>query len=212
MTTLLLVRHGQSCANEADRFVGQTDSPLSKLGIIQAQKTAEYIAANYVVDKVYASDLSRAFQTGKATADKFGLEVIPEKDLREIFAGEWEDLSLEELFACGGEAFKVWESNIGRAVCPSGESIAAVQERAARAIDRIIGGNEGKTIVIASHATVIRSLQCLYEGKNLDEMKTVPWVTNASVTVVRCEKGKKILVTVGAAEHLQGMLTGGPLE
>lgn len=202
MTTLLLIRHGESMANKSHMFIGQTDSPLSEFGIAQAEKTAEYIVSNYTVDKVYASDLKRAFRTGKAVADRLGLEVIPVKDLRELNVGIWEMTSFKENYRNGVQFFLDWETNLGRIVCPGGESIEYLQKRASEALVRIAEENDGKTVVVAVHATLIRAVQCLFEGKTLDEMNSVPWVSNASVTTLRYEDGKMSVVSAGCDSHL----------
>lgn len=57
MTILILVRHGESVANRHDKFVGHTDVELQGRLIKQAKKTAQYIAENYKVDKIYSSYL-----------------------------------------------------------------------------------------------------------------------------------------------------------
>ena len=64
MTTLILVRHGQSESNLKHIFCGQTDVKLTEKGHAQAKKTAEYIIKNYKIDKIYSSDLQRAYDTG----------------------------------------------------------------------------------------------------------------------------------------------------
>ena len=63
MTTLLLIRHGQSQANLTRCFAGHLDAPLTQLGQQQAACTAEFVANAYSVDAVYGSDLLRAFDT-----------------------------------------------------------------------------------------------------------------------------------------------------
>lgn len=72
--------------------------------------------------------------------------------------------------------------------------MAEVQERASRALERIAMENDGKTVVVAAHAATIRAVQCLYEGKTLDEIGEIPWVSNASVTVFRYENGEMTVV------------------
>lgn len=203
-TTLLLVRHGQSEANLAGIYVGQTESPLSELGQQQAEATAEYLAENYRIDKVYASDLSRAYVTGKAAADKLGLTVEKDPELREINAGDWEGVPFETLIA-KDEAYRVWRTDIGAAVCPNGESVQELQERIVAAIKRIAEDNKGKTILIATHATPIRALECYCKGKDVTEMQGIPWVSNASVTTVKCEEGRLTLCEVGTDDHLEGI-------
>lgn len=70
MTTLILIRHGESKANRDRIFAGHLDVDLQEKGLKQAKITAEYISKNYLVNRVYSSDLKRAYQTGKCVADK----------------------------------------------------------------------------------------------------------------------------------------------
>ena len=97
MTRLILIRHGFSMANAEDRFAGYSDFPLSDIGHEQARLAAEYLFANEKIDKIYASDLLRAYHTAPPTAEKFGLPVIKEPRLREIYAGRWEGMKFEEI-------------------------------------------------------------------------------------------------------------------
>lgn len=90
MTTVLLIRHGQSVTNVTQVFTGHYDVPLSPLGQEQARRTAAYLQKNFRIDAIYASDLMRAMQTAQPTAAAFGLPICPEPDLREICAGRWE--------------------------------------------------------------------------------------------------------------------------
>ena len=63
MTTVLLIRHGQSVTNVTQVFTGHYDVPLSPLGQEQARRTAAYLQKNFRIDAIYASDLMRAMQT-----------------------------------------------------------------------------------------------------------------------------------------------------
>ena len=70
MTRLILIRHGQSQANTLSVFAGHTDSPLTELGMEQAERTAAYVAENYEIAAVYSSDLCRASAVGEKVAEK----------------------------------------------------------------------------------------------------------------------------------------------
>lgn len=213
MTKFLIIRHGQSQANLDGVFAGHTDTPLTELGRRQAALTAEYIATHctadrvYAADQVYASDLARAFDTAKASADRLGLPVIPEKGLREIFAGEWEGVPFSELQTNGGEPWRVWREDIGRAVCPGGESAVQLQARVVSTLDRIARENETRTVIIGTHATPIRALMCHCMGEPIEFMQKIAWVPNASVTTVLWEDGKFTLECAGYAEHLREHLS-----
>ena len=205
MTTLLLIRHGQSVSNLENYFTGAMDIPLTELGQRQALVTARYILSTYQVDGVYASDLCRAFETGKAVADPLGISLTPDSELREIFAGKWEGMTFDRLAEQFPETYRVWRTNIGLSHPDGGESVAHLQERILNAVTRIAKENEGKTLVIATHATPIRVLQCHCEGKPLDRMHEIPWVSNASVTHVEYDGEQLILRSVGYDAHLEGM-------
>ena len=97
MLTLILVRHGESRANNEKFFAGQLDVELSPLGHKQAEITAKYVADNYNIDKIYSSTLSRAYDTARAISSLTGIKIIPHDELCEINSGEWQGLHFDEL-------------------------------------------------------------------------------------------------------------------
>lgn len=210
MTTLLLIRHGQSMANLEGVFAGNYDAPLTELGYNQAKRTAEFIAENYKVDKVYASDLIRAFETGKCVADKLGLDVIPEPNLREIRAGKWEGILFDKIVSDFPKEYAKWMDDVGNSGCPGGETVKELGERVLGALNSIVKENEGKTVVLATHATPVRVSQTLIGYGNLDAMKDVPWVSNASVTEISYDDGEWKLVKIGQDNHLSDLKTNLP--
>ena len=181
MVNYLMIRHGQSEANLTQCFAGHWDSPATDLGLQQAKLVAEYVAKTYAVDAVYSSDLKRAAAVGEAVAAATGLTMHPDRRLREIDAGQWEGkpfLELVEKFP----SFAVWRNDIGSACCDGGESVAQLQKRILGALEDIAEKHPGQTVVIATHATPIRVTLCHAVGLGLEEMKKVPWVSNASLT------------------------------
>ena len=148
MTTLLLIRHGESRANRDGFFAGQTDVPLEERGLLQAQVTASFLVRSYTVDAVYASDLRRAYDTGKAVAQLLGKPVILEPMLREICAGQWQGMPFDRLVAQYPKEYLVWRTDIGKCQCPDGESVAQLGVRVLEALTRIARENPGKTVVV----------------------------------------------------------------
>ena len=207
MTTILLIRHGETWANREHLFVGFTEAMLTDIGYQQAELTAEYVVQNYKVDKVYASDLKRAYETGKAVADRLGTEVIKEKGMREIFAGAWEDTKFSTLCEQYPEEYNTWLNDVGKARCVDGESVEELGNRVFATLTRIAEENEGKIVVVASHATPIRVTQSLIEQKNLTDMQQIPWVSNASVTEIVYENNEWRMVSVSKDEHLGELRT-----
>ena len=87
---MILVRHGESDANIKKIFAGHLDIDLTNRGYEQAELAAQYIRENYVVDKIYSSDLKRAYNTAKVIAKRFDLPIEALTELREIDAGDWQ--------------------------------------------------------------------------------------------------------------------------
>ena len=205
MTRLIFVRHGQSTANIDGYFAGHVNCSLTDTGLHQARLTAEYIASEFTPDKVYASDLERAFSTGKIIADKCDIEIIPDKGLREIYAGEWQGSTFDQLTQKYKDEYDIWLKDIGNAATDGGESVRELFTRIEETIHKIAKENDGKTLVIATHATPIRVIMCIAQGLPVSKMNTVPWVSNASVTTVDYENGKLKLVESDYHNHLGNM-------
>src|SRR2546421_2092518 len=91
MTTLLLVRHGETDWNADGRLQGHTDRPLSDFGRRQARQLAEELA-NESLEAIYASDLARARETAEIVGKRLGLPVVLEPELREKDWGTGEGL------------------------------------------------------------------------------------------------------------------------
>src|SRR4051794_11585303 len=93
---LFLVRHGETAWNAEARFQGQKDSPLTPLGIAQAESVAAYLIA-HKVSALYSSDLPRTLQTARPIALATGLTILAEPALRERNLGIFEGLTRAEV-------------------------------------------------------------------------------------------------------------------
>ena len=186
MTTLIFVRHGQSESNLAKVFTGQGNTCLTPLGVQQANRTAEYLK-NFPISVIYSSDLTRAMDTAAPTAALHGLEILPDRALREIFAGEWENKPYEELKERFPQSYSAWINDLGRAHPDGGEAVTELYDRVNAEVDRLLQKHRGECIAIFSHATPARALACKWFGYPPEEMAKVPWATNASVSVAEYE-------------------------
>ncbi len=123
MTTVILIRHGESVANRQKVFAGHLDVDLQDKGLEQAKVTARYVADNYKIDKIYASDLLRAYKTATCLGEILHMDVIKDEKLREISAGEWEGKEFDKLVVDYANDYGVWINHIGYATCTGGESV-----------------------------------------------------------------------------------------
>lgn len=211
MTRILLVRHGESEANQKDIFAGHLDAKLTGKGLEQAKLTAEYVAKTYKVDVAYASDLQRAFVTGKTIADRVGIPITPTKQMREIEAGKWDGMVFGDIVKVYPEDFGMWTTDIGKARCTEGESVKELAVRVMNELNRIADENEGKTVLLASHATPIRvAIASIEYNGDISFMNMVPWVSNASVSVIERENGKWKVASLSEDKHLATLRTALP--
>jgi broad specificity phosphatase PhoE len=167
MTTLLLVRHGETDWNAAGRLQGHTDRPLNEYGRRQARELAERLAGDGI-KAVYASDLSRARETAEILGARLGLEVVIDADLREKNWGSWEGLTSDER---AGVEFE-------------GESTEDHRERVLRAVQRIVAAHPGDCVAVVTHGGSLRRIQAAVSGVAL------PVIDNCSVWALAHEDGE----------------------
>lgn len=138
MTTLFLIRHGQTHWNLEGKYTGQSDIPLNSTGRLQALQAA-LVFRNAPPDAFYASDLTRAIETAEIVANGCGFLAQIETDsrLREINQGVWEGMHFEDIKAKWGAEFTARESNPLKVAAPGGETVGEVQKRVLAALVEI---------------------------------------------------------------------------
>jgi broad specificity phosphatase PhoE len=167
VTTLLLVRHGETDWNAAGRLQGHTDRPLNEYGRRQARDLADRLSGDGIA-AVYASDLARARETAEILGARLGLEVVIDPDLREKDWGTWEGLTSEERAQVEFE----------------GESTEAHRERVLRAVRRIVEAHPAESVVVVTHGGSLRRIQAAVSGVAL------PVIDNCSVWTLAHEDGR----------------------
>ncbi|NMA61810.1 MAG: histidine phosphatase family protein [Firmicutes bacterium] len=147
ITTLCLVRHGESTWNAERRVQGQLDPPLSPLGRRQAELVAQRLKKE-PWSVLYSSDLSRARQTAEVIAAQTGLSIQIEPLLRERSQGKREGLLLAE----ANELYPdIHAPEVGR------ENDEALQARAVKVYERIRNAHLGERVLIVAHGALMRS-------------------------------------------------------
>ncbi len=202
MTRIIAVRHAQSEGNLAGFFCGHTDVALTAFGRKQAEESAKYLD-RYPIDRIYSSDLLRVVMTARPTAERRGLPIFRERDLREINLGAWEGIPHSEVMRNYAADAHAWHHDFVNAVCTDGESVRALVRRVSAAFDRIALENKGRTVAVFSHGTPLRAMLTLWQGLPIEAINHVPFPPNASVTVVDYnDDGSFSLVESAYADHL----------
>lgn len=163
MTTLYLVRHGETPWNVEGRYQGQLDPPLTERGQQQAHATAVKLATEGI-SAIYSSDLARAAQTAQALAEVTGLSITTDERLREINQGEWQGVVIGDIRAGWPAALHGWESDPWRYHPPGGETLQQVQQRLFATIADISATHTGQKVAVFSHKLPIALLKIRYQG------------------------------------------------
>ncbi len=201
MTTIYLIRHGQSMGNLERRLLGHTDLPLTDFGKRQAERAAEYLSP-FGITRVYSSDLQRAMQTAAPLAARMGLTVVPDAGLREIDAGDWEGLPFTLIKEKWPEEYHTFRVDLGQSVPPHGEATQHAADRLFTTISRIVSENPDEKILVASHAAVICMFTARVLGLAPGEVQRLRLASNASVSVFEHDGERFHLATYGNDGYL----------
>ncbi|MCM2414443.1 MULTISPECIES: bifunctional RNase H/acid phosphatase [unclassified Streptomyces] len=164
--TFVLLRHGETALTPEKRFSGSggTDPELSATGRRQAECAAEAFAARGTVQEIVSSPLRRCRETAGAVAARLGLEVRIEEGLRETDFGAWEGLTFGEVRERHGADLDAWLASAKATPTGGGESFAEVARRVAATRDRLISHYAGRTVLVVTHVTPIKTLVRLALG------------------------------------------------
>ncbi len=157
MSRLLLVRHGQSAWNEAGRWQGQADPPLTELGRHQAKAAAAAVGA---VDVVATSTLQRARDTAEMLAEELGVGPVLElTGMIERDVGEWSGLTRSEI----DERFPGYLADGRRP--PGWESDESVASRTLGTLQALVTRYADADILCVTHGGVVMQLEGLLGGE-----------------------------------------------
>jgi broad specificity phosphatase PhoE/ribonuclease HI len=185
-TTLLLVRHGVTPHTAAKRFSGGLRSAnpgLSEEGRAQIRTTADWLAPVAAgVDAVVASPVRRTMESAEIIAERLGRAVDVEPGLAEMEFGSWDGLTFAEVAERDKAALEGWLGSLDTPP-PGGESFREVEARVLAALDRLLAAHAGRTVVVVSHVTPIKTLVARALGAPLESVLRME-LSPASVSVV----------------------------
>ena len=209
VTRLYLVRHGQSNGNAEGRFGGHSPTPLSDLGIRQAELTAQALAKEKI-HAIYSSDLHRAVQTAEPLAKILDLPIIKTAAFRERKVGVLEGLTFDESKAAHPKDYYALVNRNIHHVITEGESYRQLLRRATKELHEILRAHQGENIVIFSHTGAICFLTLYLLGAIHHHTRTTPWLVTSNCGINRFEIRGRYNVRVHAfndTRHLQ-QITG----
>lgn len=199
-TELFLIRHGETAWNAQNRFQGHQDSPLTAIGIAQAQAAAHYLR-NHTLTALYSSDLPRTLQTAAPIASATGLPIVQEPALRERNLGIFEGLTREEIAERFAEDFARYKAREPEHIIPSGESLSQLNQRGLAIMETLARRHVGERIGIVSHGALLTTF--------LRHLNSIPLhlpsqfaIHNGSVSRIRFDHASNTWTIVSQGEIL----------
>lgn len=166
MTTLYLVRHGETVDNVNQIMQGQTQGELTEKGVLQARQLAEQMQL-LPIDVFIASDLKRSIDTCRIIAQRHGKEVVTTPLLRERDWGGFTGRFIPSL------KDEVWPDDI--------ETLEQLLGRARRFLSSVKEQYPGQQVLAVGHGIMNKAIQAVYFGKS---MREIPRMMNAEVRVL----------------------------
>lgn len=203
MTQILLVRHAVNDFVKTGRLAGWTpEVHLNDDGIAQAVALGERLRETRI-HAIYSSPLERTIETAEAIAAHHpALEIRHEPGIGEVRYGDWQGQSIAALRM--RKMWQVVQETPSRAVFPNGEAMREVQARAVSTIERLVIAHPRETIVIVSHADIIKMVVAHYMGAHLDMFQRFD-ISPASISIISLGFNRPFVVTVNDTAHIQQM-------
>lgn len=198
---LYLVRHGETTWNLESRYQGHTDVELSDKGLYQGELLGKKMA-KVKLDAIYASDLSRAYQTAQCVAKHHQLAVNKDPLMRELHFGEWEGLTYKEIKEKYGDLAHQWFYNPVDLQIPKGEHFRDLATRAKNVVDKLLDEHQDEHILVVSHGGTIRTIICNLLEIDLKKMWAIKQ-DNTAVNIIDFYDRKPIIALLNDTSHLE---------
>ena len=203
MTSLYLVRHGQTAWNKEEIFRGRTDVPLDETGLKQAELAGQYFR-EMEIHGIYSSPLSRAWETAQKIAQYHRIKVEPLPGITDMSFGNWEGHAHQEIQQIDGETYRKWRDEPHLVRLPGGESLDDIRTRGMAALEEVIRNHRGKTLIFVSHRVVCKVLICAILGLDNSHFWQITQDTTA-INLIQYKDGKYILSLMNETCHLKAL-------
>lgn len=200
MTKIHIVRHGETEWNVKGKLQGHKDSPLTQLGKAQAHKVKSSITEQ--IDIAYSSPSKRAIETAQIILNGTNQHIKTTPELKEINLGIWEGKQKKEVEEEYPAEYKTFWTNPSKFSLDQAETFEHLQDRAIKAVLKILKIEDGKTVLLVSHHTTIKVILSYFENRPIDKIWDPPFVGNGSHSIVEkaCDGQVKIVSYSGLLE------------
>ncbi|MGN4127910.1 histidine phosphatase family protein [Lysinibacillus sphaericus] len=202
MTTFFLVRHGETEWNQEHRLQGWLDSPLSEKGILHAKKLGEQLKDIQFV-AAYSSSSGRAKETLSYLIADRALPCYFEDDLREIFLGNWQGKTIEDILLTYRFDYELYTDYPAQFIATHTESFGAVTERAMYTLKNIAEKYPYENVLIVSHGVTIKCIINAILERSIHQLWATPIIEGTSVTIIERLDEQWMVKDIGNTKHFE---------
>ncbi|WP_201305459.1 histidine phosphatase family protein [Paenibacillus puerhi] len=200
ITTIYLVRHGQTEWNVEQRLQGHQDSPLTELGINQARWLGEALQ-NEPLDAIFASTSQRACRTAELIRGARDIAIIPNESLKEINMGVWEGRTQSEAKEQHAEQFDYFWNDPELFRVEGSETFGDVSQRGVDLLNQILVEWQGKSVLLVTHTVVVKLLMAYFEGRPLKQLWELPYIHPACLCKLEIHADRANILLHGDIGH-----------
>lgn len=188
--------------NKEHRLQGWLDSSLSENGILHAEKLRDHLQ-NFSFTAAYSSSSGRAKETLHILLGDRQLPIFYEDNLREIFLGEWQGKTVEDIMTTHRLDYELYTDYPGQFVASHTESFGMVTERAMFTLKKIAEKYPEGNVLIVSHAVAIKCVINAILGRSINQLWAEPFINGTSVTIIEHVGQQWLVKDIGNIQHLQ---------
>ena len=212
---LVLIRHGRVDFESREFWETprgrQWNPPLGEVGRDQANRLRAGLMPMERPSALYCSPFSRCVETAAPFAEAAGCEPTYEADIGEVFVGDWEGESFEQILSSDEEAARRFHAREPLwTLAPGGEEGSAFRTRVVAAVERMLLDHRDGDVFVVAHGGVINAYVMHVLGIADRDMFFLP--ENTSLNIVDIEGDQRRIRFINDTRHLSdlGMFRDGP--
>lgn len=165
-----LLRHGESQYSHTLR--GHLDDELTAKGWQQMQSTIEQVT-DQTWDVIVTSSLKRCACIAEQLAKTTQLPLLLNHDLKEMYFGEWEGVSTQQIYETSPELLASFWQKPSQYCPPQAETLMQFQTRILKGFQDLLLDMQNQNwqrALVVTHGGVIKLLSCLAQQQPLDDL------------------------------------------
>ncbi len=199
---LYFLRHGETTSSQTGSYCGRLDIDLTPSGIQMAEDFAKTYQ-NVPWKAVYSSPLKRAIATARPLCDLLNIPMELRHGLKEIYYGEWEGKTPEEVNQNFHDEYVRWLADPGWNSPSGGEKAIDIARRTSEVLEEIEKTHETGNVLVVSHKATTRIMLCSLLGIDVGRYRDRIAMTVAALSIVEMAENGPLVHVMGDRSHIR---------